>query len=78
MGHLSPAADEDADLPVDFAGEFRELPGQFMGQDAVRRYPAAVELFDSPDLFRAEARYVAVDLAYSFSSFPLVLFRSSG
>jgi hypothetical protein len=63
VGDLAPAADEDADLPVDFPGKFRKLPGQFMAQDKLRRNPAPIELLDPSDLFRAEARGVAVDFA---------------
>jgi hypothetical protein len=66
MGNLASAADEKADLPVGFTGEFRELPGQFLGKDTFRRDPAPVELLDSPDLVRAKARGVAVDSADGF------------
>ncbi len=41
IGDLPPAGDEEADLAVDLTGEFRQRPGQFVGDDPIRRDSAA-------------------------------------
>jgi hypothetical protein len=49
-------------LAVDGAGEFRDLPGELLGDDPLGRDAAPVELADAPELVRAEPGQVAVDL----------------
>jgi hypothetical protein len=70
IGDLAPAGDQDADLAVDLAGEFRELAGQFVGDDPVRRDAPPVELSDPFDLIRPEAGQVAVNLFDGCSLLP--------
>ena len=41
VGDLPPAGDEKADLAVDLPGELRQRPGQFVGDDPLRRDGAA-------------------------------------
>ena len=67
MGDFTPAADQDAYLPVDRMGQLRQLSGQLMGQNTLGRNPTPVELLDFSDLFRAEARDVAVYFVDSIS-----------
>ena len=74
IGDLSPAGDEDAELAVDLAGEFGQLPGQVMGDDPFRRDAPPVELPDTLDLGRAEAGQVAVNL-FDGRSFYISLFE---
>jgi hypothetical protein len=64
IGDLPPAGDEDADLAVDLPGELRQRPGQFVGDDPLRRDTPPVELPDPLDLRRPEAGQVAVYLFY--------------
>jgi len=54
-------ADEDGELPVYFAGEFTQDPGQFVGQNPVGGDFSPVELFDSPELSGPEAGKVAIN-----------------
>jgi hypothetical protein len=68
IGDLPPAGDEEAELAVDLAGELRELAGQFVGDDPLRRDPPPIELTDPLDLGRREAGQVAVYLFYGCSS----------
>jgi len=74
VGDLSPAGDEEAELAVEFAGEFRELAGQVVGDDPLRRDAPPVELPDALDLGRAEAGQVAVNL-FDGRSFCVSLFE---
>jgi len=71
VGDLPPACDKKTDLTIDLAGEFRERPGQFVGDDPLRGEAPPVELSDPFDLCRSEAGQVAVNLfdGGSFSSF---------
>ena len=62
VGDLSPAGDEEAELAVESAGEFRKLAGQLMGDDPLGRDAPPVELRDAFELGRAEAGQVAVNL----------------
>jgi len=62
IGDLAPAGDQNADLAVDLAGELRELTGQVMGDDPLRRDAPPVELSDPFDLIRSEAGQIAVNL----------------
>jgi hypothetical protein len=62
IGDLSPSGDQETELAVEFAGEFRELAGQVMGDDPLRRDAPPVELPDTLDLGRPEAGQVAVSL----------------
>jgi hypothetical protein len=77
IGHLTAAGDQDADLAVDLPGELRELAGQVVGDDPLRRDAPPVELPDPLDLRRREAGQVAVYLldgrSSSFESFELPL-----
>ena len=61
IGNFPPAANEDTDLPVDLPREFRQLPGQLMGEDVLRRDFPTVELSDPLDLFRLETGQVAMN-----------------
>jgi hypothetical protein len=61
-GDLPPAGDEDADLAVDPAGELRELTGELVRDDPLRRDAPPVELPDAPDFVRAQTGQIAVDL----------------
>jgi hypothetical protein len=61
-GDLAPAGDQNADLAVDLPGELRELAGQVVGDDPLRRDAPPVELPDAPDFSRSEAGQIAVDL----------------
>jgi hypothetical protein len=49
------AADQDADLSVNFPGDLAEVPGKLEGENPVSRGFAAVELLDAPDLAGFEA-----------------------
>jgi hypothetical protein len=62
VGDLSPAGDENADLAVDFEGELRELAGDLLGEDPLRRDAPPVELADAPDFVRPEPGQIAVYL----------------
>ena len=62
VGDFTPAGDQKADLTIDLAGEFRERPGQFVGDDPLRRDAPPVELSDPFDFRRSEAGQVAVNL----------------
>ena len=62
ISDFTPAGDQKADLTIDLAGEFRERPGQFVGDDPLRREAPPVELSDPFDLRRSEAGQVAVNL----------------
>jgi len=57
-----PAGHKKTDLTVDLTGEFRQRPGQFMGEDLLRRDAPPVELPDPFDLRRSESGQVAVNL----------------
>jgi hypothetical protein len=61
-GDLAPAGDQNTDLAVDLPGEFRELAGQVVGNDPLRRDAPPVELSGPLDFIRPEAGQVAVDL----------------
>ena len=67
VSDFTPAGDQEADLTIDLAGEFRERPGQFMGDDPLRREAPPIELSDPFDLRRSEAGQVAVNLFYDGS-----------
>jgi hypothetical protein len=67
IGDLPPAGDEEADLAVDLTGEFRQRPGQFVGDDPIRSATPPVELPDPLDLLRSEAGEVAVYFFYGRS-----------
>jgi hypothetical protein len=62
VSDFTTAGDQKADLTIDLAGEFRERPGQFVGDDPFRREAPPVELSDPFDLRRSEAGQVAVNL----------------
>jgi len=62
IGRLAAAGDQDADLTVDLPGELRELAGQVVGDDPLRRDAPPVELPDPLDFDRREAGQVAVYL----------------
>jgi len=62
IGDLAPAGDQNADLAIDLPGEFRELAGQVVGDDPLRRDAPPVQLSDPFDLIRSEAGQVAVNL----------------
>jgi hypothetical protein len=55
IGDLTPAGDQNADLAVDLPGELRELAGQVVCDDPLRRDAPPVELTDSLDLRRSES-----------------------
>jgi hypothetical protein len=61
-GDFTPTGDQQTDLTIDLTGEFRKRPGQFMGDDPLRRDAPPVELTDPFDLRRSEAGQVAVNL----------------
>jgi hypothetical protein len=63
-GNFSPAADEEANLPVDLPGEGCQLPRQIMGDYTLRRHPPPVELFNPFDLRRCEAGQVSVNFIH--------------
>ncbi len=71
IGDLAPAGDQKADLAVDLPGEFRELAGQVVGDDPLRRDAPPVELPDPLDLRRSETGQVAVNLFDGRSFYPL-------
>lgn len=62
VSDLTPAGDQQPDLTVDLAGEFRERPGQLVGDDPLRRDAPPVQLADPLDLCRSETGQVAVNL----------------
>jgi len=62
IGDLAPAGDQNADLAVDLPGELRELAGQVVGDDPLRRDAPPVELPDAPDFSRRETGQIAVNL----------------
>src|SRR5690606_25284733 len=62
------AVDQDADLAADLVGEFREEPGQLVGDDLVGRHAAAENPLESLDLGGFESAGVAVDLVDSVSA----------
>jgi len=62
IGDFTAAGDQNTDLAVDLQGEFRELAGQVVGDDPLRRDAPPVELPDPLDLSRREAGQVAVYL----------------
>ncbi|MDP2840217.1 MAG: hypothetical protein Q8O11_09170 [Syntrophales bacterium] len=68
IGHLTAAGDQNADLAVDLPGELRELAGQVVGDDPLRRDAPPVELPDPFDFGRRETGQVAVNLLYGRSS----------
>jgi len=68
IGDLPPAGDEEAELAVDLAGELRQVAGQFVGDDTLRRDAPPVDLPDPLDLGRSEAGQVAVNLLDGCSS----------
>jgi hypothetical protein len=69
-GDLPLAGDEEADLAVDLPGDLRDLAGQFVRDDPLRRDAPPVKLADAPDLGWPEAGQVAVDLLDGLSSIP--------
>jgi hypothetical protein len=71
IGDLAPAGDQNADLAVDLPGELRELAGQVVGDDPLRRDAPPVELSDPFDLIRPKAGQIAVNL-FDGCSFDLV------
>ncbi len=73
IGDLPPAGDEEADLAVDLPGKLRQRPGQFVGDDSLRRAAPPVELPDPLDFRRSEAGQVAVYLFYGGSLLVLLL-----
>ena len=68
IGDLAPAGDQEADLAVDLAGDLRDLPGQLVGDDPLRRDAPPAELPDAPYLRRPETGQVAVNLLDGRSS----------
>jgi hypothetical protein len=64
IGDLPPAGDEKADLAVDLPGKLRQRPGQFVGDDPLRRDTPPVKLPNPLDFRRSEAGEVAVYLFY--------------
>ncbi|MFZ4437170.1 MAG: hypothetical protein ACOYOS_01970 [Syntrophales bacterium] len=62
ISHFATTGDQNADLAVDLPGKFRELAGQVVGDDPLRRDAPPVELSDPLDLGRREAGQVAVYL----------------
>jgi hypothetical protein len=62
IGHLTAAGDQNADLAVDLPGELRELTGQVVCDDPLRRDATPVELPDPFDFSRRETGQVAVNL----------------
>jgi len=73
IGDLAPAGDQDADLAVDLPGELRELAGQVVGDDPLRRDAPPVKLSDPFDLIRPEAGQIAVNLFDGNSLFRSVI-----
>jgi hypothetical protein len=61
-GDLAPAGNQNADLAVDLPGELRELAGQVVGDDPLRRDAPSVELSDPFGFGRRETGQVAVYL----------------
>ena len=62
IGDLAPAGDQNADLAVDLAGELRELAGQVVGDDPLRRDAPPVDLPDAFDFGGRETGQIAVNL----------------
>jgi len=58
---VSPAADQDAELTIGLPGNLGELARQIVGDDPLRRNPAAVDLLNTPDLLGAESVQIAED-----------------
>lgn len=80
VGDLAPAGDEEAELAVDLPGDLRDLPGQLMGDDTIRRDAPPAELPDASYLGRPEAGQVAVNLLDGCSFFvfrPILLSLST-
>ena len=61
IGDLAPAIDQESKLSVQGARQFGELPGQFLGDDRVRRDAPPVELSESLLLIRPESGQMAMD-----------------
>jgi hypothetical protein len=61
-GDLPLAGDQNADLAVDLPGELRDLAGQVVRDDSLRRDAPPVELPDPFDFGRREAGQIAVNL----------------
>jgi hypothetical protein len=68
IGNLALSRDEKADLPVYFTGQFRQLPGQLVGNDVLRRHTSPVKLPDPSLLIRSQTGQIAVYLFDGFSS----------
>jgi hypothetical protein len=60
-GHLAAAGEQQAELAVELPGEFRELAGQFVGDNPLRRDAPPVELTEALEGGGRQARQVAVD-----------------
>jgi hypothetical protein len=61
-GDLPLAGDQNADLAVDLTGELRDLAGQVVRDDSLRRDAPPVELSDPLDFGWREAGQIAVNL----------------
>jgi hypothetical protein len=60
ISNLSPAADQNPDLTIDFPRDLRQQPGNVLCNDAIRRYLPPVYLTNPFDLLRFETAQIAV------------------
>jgi hypothetical protein len=68
VGDCAAPVDQDPDLAADLAGQLRQLAGQFVGDEAVRRQAPPAEPFESLELAGPEAVRVAFDADGCFLS----------
>ena len=64
IGHITPAVDQEADLPVDLSGKRCNLTGQFAGDDLALGGLSAVKPLQPLELACLEACGLAVYLLY--------------
>jgi hypothetical protein len=59
--YFASAADQNADLPVDLAGELRQVAGDFLRENPNGRNFSAVKLFDALELTGLQTGKIAVN-----------------
>ena len=62
--NVTPAVDQDSDLPSDFPGNLREIACQFRGTYLGKGNPPPIDVLDSFVLTRFQPECVAEDLLY--------------
>jgi hypothetical protein len=73
---ITAPADQEPDLAVYFSRRFRELPGEFMRDNAVRRDTPPVNLLDPFVRFRSESIQISEDSLDKVPRNLLELFRT--